>query len=407
MNIEKSVMQSLILNHTTKQKIEEKTEILQFLPESLEELSKTKKITFNSKNLKTAFIIDLIHSLLFKYYMKGENEFTLNAEILKKRYTKLYNTYINYLVKNNYISLISEYYKGKRSRVYSLNVKILNQKINRYLNKDTILIKKNKSNLLDIAYDENNLIKREVKEKLINDLYNVDIELDKVIFYLDNIADDDLNIYNKNMYSSECIKHGSIFYHFDIYGRMHTNFTTLKSFIRKNCLLIDGEETTEFDISNSQPLFLSKLIVDSKSKWVDKDELEFFKQITISGNYYKYLQNRFNIKDKKLVKKLTYKVLFGINKLRNEHDKIFNQCFPTIYNFIKLYKKEHGDHKVLSHDLQKAESNFIFNNLIKSIMSIYPEIKIVTVHDSIMIKSKYKDIIEPIFKQKLAEEFDF
>jgi hypothetical protein len=85
---------------------------------------------------------------------------------------------------------------------------------------------------------------------------------------------------------------------------------------------------------------------------------------------------------------------------------MFNTCFPTIYNFIKLYKKEHSDYKILSYDLQKAESNFIFNNLVKTIMNIYPEIKIVTVHDSIMVKSKYRNIIEPIFKQKLSEEFD-
>ena len=39
-------------------------------------------------------------------------------------------------------------------------------------------------------------------------------------------------------------------------------------------------------------------------------------------------------------------------------------------------------------------------------MNIYPEIKIVTIHDSIMVKSRYKSIIEPIFKQKLSEEFD-
>ncbi len=170
---------------------------------------------------------------------------------------------------------------------------------------------------------------------------------------------------------------------------------------------MDGEELTEFDIKNSQPLFLTKLIIDSKSKWVDKNELDFFKKLTINGNFYDYIMNRFNISERKEVKELTYKVLFGQNNLRYKNDKKFNACFPTIYNFIKLYKKEHGNYKILSYDLQKAESNFIFNNLIKSIMNIYPEIKIVTVHDSIMVKAKYRNIIEPIFKEKLAEEFLF
>lgn len=407
MNIKETDTNYLVLNHRTKEKIENKTEILQFLPEQLEPLSKVNKIRYNSENLKTPYIIDILHGLIYKYYVEGKNEFILNSKILRENYTKNYNSYINYLVKNRYLTLIKDYSKGNRSRVYSMNLNLLNKKTKRYVNSDKILIKKHKARLLELSFDNNNIINKEVKEKLINDLYSIDIQLDKVIFYLENLDYNDVNIYNKNMHSSKSIEFGDIFYHFDIYGRMHTNFTTLKSFIRKNCILMDGEELIEFDIKNSQPLFLTKLMIDSNSKWINKDELDFFKKLTINGNYYDYIMNRFNIKDRKKVKKLTYKVLFGSNNLiKNDYDKKFNACFPTIYNFITLYKKENNNYRMLSYDLQKAESNFIFNNLVKTIMNIYPEIKIVTVHDSIMVKAKYKNIIEPIFKQKLSEEFD-
>ena len=40
-------------------------------------------------------------------------------------------------------------------------------------------------------------------------------------------------------------------------------------------------------------------------------------------------------------------------------------------------------------------------------MLTYPYIKIITVHDSIVVKSKHRDIIQPIFDQMLAEEFTF
>jgi hypothetical protein len=65
--------------------------------------------------------------------------------------------------------------------------------------------------------------------------------------------------------------------------------------------LIDGEETCELDINNSQPLFLTKLIADSKSKWVNAEEFELFKQLTIKGGG-KYAPNqvqslRFKIPD--------------------------------------------------------------------------------------------------------------
>jgi hypothetical protein len=405
MLIEKSVNRSLLLNHTTKQKIEQRSEILQFLPESLEELVNKKTINYNSKNLKTSYIIDIIHNLIFKYYYKGDNLFTLNATVLKEKYTKNYHLYINYLVNNNYLILTKDYSVGKSSRIYSLNLKLLNGKIKRYINNDTILLKKYRSNLLDMVFDQNNIIEREVKEKLINDLYSVDIKMESVIYFLDRLEDNDTNIYNKNMYSSESIKSGNIFYHFDRFGRMHTNFTTLKSFIRKNCLTIDGEETIEFDVKNSQPLFLCKLIEQTNTKWVDSDELDFFRSLTINGKYYDYIVNRFGIKDRKVAKTMTYEVLFGKNDFRNKSDKLFKSCFPTIYNFIKLYKKQYNDYRILSYHLQRSESNFIFNKVVKTINNLYPHIKIITVHDSIMVNRKYKQIVSDIFESKLTEEF--
>ena len=405
MLIEKSVNRSLLLNHTTKQKIEQRSEILQFLPESLEELVNKKTINYNSKNLKTSYIIDIIHNLIFKYYYKGDNLFTLNATVLKEKYTKNYHLYINYLVNNNYLILTKDYSVGKSSRIYSLNLKLLNGKIKRYINNDTILLKKYRSNLLDMVFDQNNIIEREVKEKLINDLYSVDIKMESVIYFLDRLEDNDTNIYNKNMYSSESIKSGNIFYHFDRFGRMHTNFTTLKSFIRKNCLTIDGEETIEFDVKNSQPLFLCKLIDQTNTKWVDSDELDFFRSLTINGKYYDYIVNRFGIKDRKVAKTMTYEVLFGKNDFRNKSDKLFKSCFPTIYNFIKLYKKQYNDYRILSYHLQRSESNFIFNKVVKTINNLYPHIKIITVHDSIMVNRKYKQIVSDIFESKLTEEF--
>ena len=405
MLIEKSVNRSLLLNHTTKQRIEQRSEILQFLPESLEELAKKKTINYNSKNLKTSYIIDIIHNLIFTYYYKGDNLFVLNATVLREKYTKNYQSYINYLVNNNYLILTKDYSVGKSSRIYSLNLKLLNGKIKRYINNDTILLKKYKSNLLDMVFDQNNIIERQVKEKLINDLYSVDIKLESVIYFLDRLEDNDTNIYNKNMYSSESIKSGNIFYHFDRFGRMHTNFTTLKSFIRKNCLTIDGEETIEFDVKNSQPLFLCKLIDQTNTKWVDSDELDFFRSLTINGKYYDFIVNRFSIKDRKVAKTMTYEVLFGKNDFRNKSDKLFKSCFPTIYNFIKLYKKQYNDYRILSYHLQRSESNFIFNKVVKTINNLYPHIKIITIHDSIMVNRKYKQIVSDIFESKLTEEF--
>jgi len=188
---------------------------------------------------------------------------------------------------------------------------------------------------------------------------------------------------------------------------MHTNFTILRSFIRKNCLLIDGEETCEIDISNSQPLFLTKLIHDSQTNWVKEDEFIIFKELTKNGTYYQYLMDTLNIKDRKEVKTLTYKVLFGKNAGRSKADKLFKSVFPTIHKFIVLYKKEHNDYKILSHHLQKMESNLIFNKIIRKVISNYPDLRIITVHDSIVIPRIYKESVNAIFQTELLSEFNF
>ena len=184
------------------------------------------------------------------------------------------------------------------------------------------------------------------------------------------------------------------------------SFTILKSFIRKNCLLIDGDETYEIDINNSQPLFLTKIITDTDTKWVKEEEFELFKYLTLNGKYYQYVMDYLKTTDKGAVKEMTYKVLFGKNASNSKADKVFQELFPSIHYFIKLYKREHKDYKILAYELQRAESNLIFNKIIKEIMIFYPEIKMVTVHDSIIIPRKYKDPVESIFNAKLFEEFN-
>jgi hypothetical protein len=401
MTIEKTLPYHLMLQSTLKSK----KFSVQFLPESLESLSKQKKVTYQGRNLKTDFLIDIIHNLILKYYFKKENSFNLNATVLKDKYGHQYNFYIKYLLENGYIILKKNYQKGKNSRVYSLKGEILTEKIGRYRNLDKILIKKYINRYFQYEIDTTDYIPSDVKIKLISDLYNVKIQYDKSIYFLENLKEDDLSVYNRNIYSVESINDNHIFYHFDQYGRMHSNFTILKTFIRKNCLLIDGEETCEIDIPNSQPLFLSKLMIETRTRWVNEEELSLFSILVRNGNYYQYLIDNLNLSSKKEAKELTYKVLFGKNHDNSKWDSYFKYLFPTIHYFIKLYKKEYGDYKILSYTLQRMESKLIFNEIVKSLMVINPDIKVVTIHDSIIVQRKYKDIVNNIFQSKMNNSF--
>jgi len=378
---------------------------IQFLPESLIEESFKKNVTHKSQNLKTAYLIDIVHNLILKYYFKKENSFNLSSVVLKEKYGYLYNYYIDYLVTKETLKLVKKHQKGKNARIYKLNDKVVNGKILRYKNEDKILLKKYKTavSLIETQDIDNNSINPDVKRKLVDDLFHIQIQYDKAIFFLDSTLQD-VDIYNRNKYSVECINDKHIFYHFDNFGRMHTNFTILKSFIRKNCLLIDGEETFEIDIKNSQPLFLCKLIESDGLSIVNQNEFELFKFLTYNGKFYQYLMDNSNHNDKKTVKKFIYKVFFGKN-FNSKADELFKSLFPTIHQFIKFYKKNYGNYRILSHDLQNLESNLVFNKIVKELMYIYPEIKIITIHDSIICSHKYREIVEKIFNQNLDKEF--
>jgi hypothetical protein len=345
--------------------------------------------------------------MILKYYFRKDNSFTMHSSILKEKYGHLYSHYIDYLVSIGVLEMTANYFAGRKSRTYRIKPDVLKSGIKRYVNTDSTLLKKyrNKVSQVEEGGLVDSLIDQDIKAKLVDDLFYVDVDYAKSIFFLDHLKDRDGDIYNRNVYSVQCIDGKHIFYHFDSYGRMHTNFTILKSFIRKNCLMIDGESTHEIDIKNSQPLFLSKIIEDSGTKWVRNEEFELFKYLTRKGIYYQYVMDQSGISDKKIIKEWTYKVLFGRNASNSKADKLFSRLFPTIHNFIKLYKRENGDYRILAYELQKAESNLLFNKVVRAVLEQVPGVRIVTVHDSIVVPARYRDQVSEIFDYILESEF--
>ena len=376
---------------------------IQYLPFLMEKITKQKYVYHNEHKLKVSYLIDIVHNLLVRYFFKRENVYNLSSLILKEKYGMYYNQYMHYLLENNYLILEKNYLVGSNTKVYSLNGNLINDKMLRYKNADTTLLKKYKEAILNIESDDikTNKIPYDIKRKLISDLYYASIDYDKALYYVNNTVQTN-DAYNKNRYSIETIKEKHFYYSFDKYGRFHSNFTTLKSFVRKNCLKINNSDIVEFDIPNSQPMFLAKLIND-ESIYINKEEFNLFCYLVYNGLFYQYIMDKTGIKDKRECKETVYKVLFGCNR----NDGFFELLFPSIHNFVRDYKTEFKNYRILSHKLQQMESNFIFNKLIKTINMINPDIIILTVHDSIMIEDKYKDVVNKIFSDLMHEEFNF
>lgn len=373
--------------------------LLQFLPENLEPLSKVELFEFKGKKLKSAYIVDLVHSLLLKFFFKKDNNFTLSSLVLKANYGKFYNYYIDFLLENEVIYLVKNYSVGTKSRQFQLSKNIIDKKITRYKNNDKVILKKREKKL---NFNENNKINAVLKLKLIENLSSATLDYEKSIFFINSIVSDK-DTYNRNLYSIDCINNKFIFWHFDDYGRFHTNFTILKSFIRKNCLMLDDKEVSEVDIANSQPLFLLKIIESNSSK-CKASELEQFRSLVLDGQIYDYLRESIPHLTRDDIKPMVYHVLFGPNK-RSKADSLFKKHFPSIYNFIIEFKKEKGDYRQLSYELQRAESEFIYNRVLIDFSSKFPEVPFLTVHDSIIVPKDFVQECKMIFDKHFNDYF--
>lgn len=381
------------------------TYLLQFIPKDFQYLTQQTKVSHKGINLKCSYLINIIHELLLKFYFSNDIKFNLSSSIIRKKYGQYYNYYVDYLCENGFMSLVSKYYVGKKTNTYKLETKYLYDII-RWKNYDNFLLKKHK-NRYETAITEmsESSILPDIRTKLINCLDKIKIDYEGAIKHMKrykNLIDD--SKYQKNMISIENINEQNIYFNFDDFGRFHTNFTILKREIRNKFLTINNEILTEIDIKNSQPLFFA-IILKKELLHINGDTKKYF-DLVKSGLLYDDIVENSNL-TRNEVKELIYKVLFGDNSKTNKKaNKIFRDLYPSVYEYILEFKEIRKNYKELSHELQKMESNFLFNIVIKEIFETYPEIILFTVHDSIIFPKSYQDKVEVIFKkhyQKLIE----
>jgi len=386
--------------------------LLQFISKDFQYLTQQSKIPYKGVNLKCSYLINIIHELLVKYYFSNHTEikFNLSSTILRKKYGEFYNYYIEYLCENNFMSLVSKYYVGKKTNSYKIDTKYVYDVI-RWKNFDNFLLKKSK-NRYETSITEMNKssIHPDIRLKLIQSLDKVKIDYIGSIDFINDLKNKDLIDefkYQRNLISIDNINSKSIYFNFDDYGRFHTNFTILKKEIRNEFLTINNEILTEIDIKNSQPLFFA-VILKKELVHINGDTKKYF-DLVKSGLLYDDIICNSNINSRKDAKEMIYKVLFGDNlKANKKVNSIFKKLYPSVYEYILEFKEHKKNYKELSHELQKMESEFIFNNVVKEIFDTYPDIILFTVHDSIIFPKSYQEKVEVIFNkhfQKLIKNF--
>ena len=241
-------------------------------------------------------------------------------------------------------------------------------------------------------------------------------------------------------------------------GRFHSPLTQLKKGLRP-FVKYNGETLYGIDIVNSQPLFALIILdfnlfmdnkiyeiiahynkthhemmkLDKQTSFTNpfstmlfnliktahtKRDVLNFKRNVAGGYFYENFSAELSLKGllpieisndqiaiRKFAKEAVFTAFFSRTKdcVWNNHIKAFSKCYPTVYKIFTFIKHGANNHPALACLLQRFESKLVLHETCVEINKKFPHIPIFTVHDSIVTTSKYRAIVEQIFKEHLAK----
>ena len=379
-------------------------------PTRYQYLTQTNKILYQGKNLITVYLLHLMDYII-REYTYDELIVPMYSVVMKQIYGNHYSDYIKYLVETGFIEEVKKYSTVKhQSTCYKLTDDLSEVSVQR--GNDYKLEKKlSKNSKVINRISKKSPIPVEIRQKLIDDLQSVSIDFTESINYLNENLKDNRRKYTKNLSMIYKIVDGELFTTFDDFGRLHTNFTNLKGEIRKDYLKIDGQPVGCLDVKSSQPFFLSQVLKRDPLLF-DNEEVQRFIKILEDDSQDIYLlfvdkyPQYFKFKDRKRnrnkSKMMVIKSLFNRKKEQTtKYKEIFKKEFPFIFDYMENYEDDSLQELWLS--LQRLESDFIFKKVYMSIINQFPNIKIITVHDSIYYPLKYHDSIKKIWDKHRKE----
>jgi hypothetical protein len=228
----------------------------------------------------------------------------------------------------------------------------------------------------------------------------------------------------------------------DGFGRVHSNITNFYSPFREE-LTIKEKRLKEIDISNSQPLFLliSYINYNNYNKSINKTyhhqppiyesrisnentliskeysvledhesvvfelpkDIQLFKELCLSGTLYEFLMKETSfLGDRKEFKeKEWFKFLYGQLFIESKLKEVFKELFPNMNNYIENIKQK--NYCQLSWDMQRSESHLVMEVICGRLYKEYPEIPIITIHDSFLTYLEHIDIVRSLILEEFAK----
>lgn len=308
-----------------------------------------------------------------------------------------YSAIKRFLLENGIIESDDHFIRGQKATGYRLGKKYIGQKHKKEIYKSEKLLSKVENYKREIE----NEIKLDTHIHLWGMLKKISIDYNAT---LQELPEED---WASNHIAVEMIRDKNWFFRPDKYGRVHTNISNLKTCFRK-CLSVDKEKLVEIDIANSQPFFMGMVLQEylrgngnltsfninkppslSLLRNILPSDVREYLALVQDGCLYEFLWDKFDIsvENRKTFKvKIFAEVFFCKNGWRSKNQKLFASIFPTVFSVIQELKKK--DYKALSRHLQKVESSFIINKVVRRCMELIPDMFVTTIHDSFLLKQE-------------------
>ena len=201
-------------------------------------------------------------------------------------------------------------------------------------------------------------------------------------------------------------------------NRIYTPFCSLKREVRKNCLLIDGEEMCELDIKCSQPSLLYVLLKNqnyatkftvnylspNEKEKLESELIEYKCLFNEPNDFYRfilgeYLRLKPNKKlDRDKIKVFVLRWLFSKKNKDPIVTQIFNNEFPIMLKCITMFKEGGNSLAAL---LQNLEAEIVLDEVCGQLKDC--GFSWFTVHDSINFPKSKTEIVENVWKKTLTK----
>ena len=404
---------------------------------------------------RARYLLHMIHTRMIFDHRDRHDGVRLMAKYLRRFMGKLhYRGIIEDMEQAGVVEVVRKARDGQ-AYLYRLGPAVRQQVFRRYEPQDKWLVRA----LRRWRYEQDRALTCPVRRYLRDRLRRVRIDFDAALQRLDTLSFKGEGLIDSKNCLFRLLDQDWYFVG-DDYGRVHHNLTCLKRELREY-LSVDGEPLVEIDIANSQPLFLgltyfnwmkngkSLSSLHTKKGYLDlpsfkvqniehflssssfqKEEQEreegkkgplpcpvrgtvnsedalSYLHLCERGEFYKALAEMVgrdvSSSDKmNSFKESVYGSLLFAKRVypNNKLVEAFSAAFPSVYELVVAARVK--DRSRLAGWMQRVESAFVIDRVVKRLLHDHPGEFFATIHDAVLTTPANAEYVEQVFREEFA-----